>query len=291
MAALPPPEGLTEDDYDAIHAAVVETVRGRWFLAEYARRNRVEEVREMLAAIGRLETIVTTQRALPLPDSSPHQRLLTQRADEIATRLADIIEELREGGADAYLCDELESQTRAVGALARDTAAEPRPPQPLTRAALVAETRPALEAPKELPGDVAKPAPLPPWTPAAALPPSRALAPAMETQFPPDLPNEPLKERPRPAPLPPWTPAALSPSSRPSAAEVTALPEVLKQAPEERAEPAPPLPSVSPADSPHMESALPQAAPLQVPDAGDPRLAALAALDRLSLAEKLALFS
>ncbi len=110
MAALPPPEGMTEDDYDAIHAAVVETVRGRWFLTEFQRRTRIEEVQQMLAAIGRLEAIVTGSRAaLPPPagEGAPHTRLLTQRAGEISGHLAEIIEKLRATGADAYLCDDL----------------------------------------------------------------------------------------------------------------------------------------------------------------------------------------
>ena len=45
MLTITPPEGISEGDYEAIEAAVVETVRGRWFLAEYARRSRVDEVR------------------------------------------------------------------------------------------------------------------------------------------------------------------------------------------------------------------------------------------------------
>ena len=41
-------------DYDAILAAVMETERGRWFLAEYARRNRHADTAEVLAALERL---------------------------------------------------------------------------------------------------------------------------------------------------------------------------------------------------------------------------------------------
>jgi hypothetical protein len=212
MAATPPPEGLTEEDYDAIHAAVVETVRGRWFLTEFARRNRVEEVQDMLAAIGRLETVVISQRALPPQDVSPHLRLLTQRADEIATRLADIIEELRESGADAYLCDDLETQARAIAGLPKAPAAEPMPAPPPISRPIAAEAQPALEAPQNVPTESKEP------------------------------PQAPMKEAAKPA-IPP------------------------------------PVPS------------LPRATPLQVPGGDDPRLAALAALDRLSLAEKLALFS
>jgi hypothetical protein len=147
MAALPPPEGMTEDDYDQIHAAVVETVRGRWFLAEYARRGRVEEVQEMLAAIGRLETAVTGQRTLPPPvETAPHARLLVQRADEIATRLAGLVEDLRDSGADAYLCDDLESQMRAIAALSKG---QPEMTQAAPARVLATDVRPALALPRE----------------------------------------------------------------------------------------------------------------------------------------------
>ena len=55
MANLPVPSPLTEVDYEAIEAAVMETARGRWFLAEYARRNRNAETRPLLTAIERLQ--------------------------------------------------------------------------------------------------------------------------------------------------------------------------------------------------------------------------------------------
>ncbi len=46
-----------EADYEAICAAVMETERGRWFLGEYARRNRQADTAQVLAAIERLETM------------------------------------------------------------------------------------------------------------------------------------------------------------------------------------------------------------------------------------------
>src|SRR5260370_31795169 len=45
---------LSEADYDLIEAAVMETGRGRWFLAEYARRNRHSDTMTLLGAIDRL---------------------------------------------------------------------------------------------------------------------------------------------------------------------------------------------------------------------------------------------
>jgi len=41
MPPPPAPIPLSEADYDLIEAAVMETGRGRWFLAEYARRTAI----------------------------------------------------------------------------------------------------------------------------------------------------------------------------------------------------------------------------------------------------------
>jgi hypothetical protein len=148
MTAIPPPEGMTEEDYDSIHAAVVETVRGRWFLAEYARRSRVDEVKEMLAAIGRLEKVVTGDRALPPPANvSPHLRLLAQRADEIATRLSEIADDLRDSGADPYLCDDLDAQVRAIASLPKGRTSDPMPSQKVEAASRIALEAPAGQLP------------------------------------------------------------------------------------------------------------------------------------------------
>ena len=44
---------IGEAEYEAIEAAVMETARGRWFLAEFARRNRTADTQVLLDAIGR----------------------------------------------------------------------------------------------------------------------------------------------------------------------------------------------------------------------------------------------
>ena len=49
------PAGFSANDFMAIEAAVMETVRGRWFLAEYARRRRAEDSALVVRAINRLE--------------------------------------------------------------------------------------------------------------------------------------------------------------------------------------------------------------------------------------------
>ncbi|KAA2237280.1 hypothetical protein [Salinarimonas soli] len=53
---------ISDADYEAIEFAVMETARGRWFLKEYAQRNRTADTQMLLAAIERLEGVVTSER-------------------------------------------------------------------------------------------------------------------------------------------------------------------------------------------------------------------------------------
>jgi hypothetical protein len=48
-------------DFEQIEAAVMETARGRWFLAEFARRNRHADTEVLLAAVARVERGVSEQ--------------------------------------------------------------------------------------------------------------------------------------------------------------------------------------------------------------------------------------
>ncbi len=58
-----PPSPLRQEDYLAIEAAVMETARGRWFLSEYARRNRNADTDTLLTAIDKLEKTIVRERA------------------------------------------------------------------------------------------------------------------------------------------------------------------------------------------------------------------------------------
>ena len=58
MANLPIPAPLSEVDYEQIEGAVMETARGRWFLAEYARRNRNADTTMLLKALDRNEASI-----------------------------------------------------------------------------------------------------------------------------------------------------------------------------------------------------------------------------------------
>ena len=63
-----PPPMLNDADYAAIEEAVLETARGRWFLAEYARRNRQADTQMLLTAISRLEDVIRGDAALNAAD-------------------------------------------------------------------------------------------------------------------------------------------------------------------------------------------------------------------------------
>src|SRR4029077_11032005 len=56
------PTPAAQADYDAICAALMDTARGRWFLEEYARRNRSTDTRLLLTAIERIEAVVCAER-------------------------------------------------------------------------------------------------------------------------------------------------------------------------------------------------------------------------------------
>jgi hypothetical protein len=56
MSAQPEPYYAT-DDYEMIEAAVLETARGRWFLAEHARRERAAERARLMFSVQRLERV------------------------------------------------------------------------------------------------------------------------------------------------------------------------------------------------------------------------------------------
>jgi chemotaxis regulatin CheY-phosphate phosphatase CheZ len=55
---------LSTADYEAIELAVMETARGRWFLKEFAARNRQADTTVLLDAIARLEGAVSGEQAM-----------------------------------------------------------------------------------------------------------------------------------------------------------------------------------------------------------------------------------
>ncbi len=139
IAARPALPG--EADYDAIREAFMETSRGRWFLGEYAKRNRNADTAMVLDAVARIEDALAAQRqergrSDGLAEAVAALRGAVEEAGEAASaaisglRLEEqlapihkgtrIIREIswrwREIGADSRICDLIDSQLSAIEA-------------------------------------------------------------------------------------------------------------------------------------------------------------------------------
>src|SRR6201995_4458234 len=131
----------SEEDYDAIREAFMETARGRWFLDEYAKRNRNADTRMVLDAVLRIGETIAEQRQAPAPEDRRAEMLSAIRSavgdaeqtasaaldgfgleDKLAPirRGARIVKEIswrcRDIGADSRICDLLDSQVGAIEA-------------------------------------------------------------------------------------------------------------------------------------------------------------------------------
>lgn len=84
------PPVISLEDYDAIAAAVMETERGRWFLAEFARRNRAADTEAVLDALAAIEARLAERPVHQNAHSAP----ATEAVDRIAAA-ADLAESLR----------------------------------------------------------------------------------------------------------------------------------------------------------------------------------------------------
>ena len=88
-----------EEDYAAIAEAFMETSRGRWFLTEYAKRNRNADTRMVLDAVARIEQNLAAQREEDLVREESLQRedgLSAQQAAEAVAAAAAAQERLTE---------------------------------------------------------------------------------------------------------------------------------------------------------------------------------------------------
>src|SRR6202011_2181462 len=129
----------SEQDYEAISEAFMETSRGRWFLGEYAKRNRNADTRMVLDAVERIEQSLAAQRRGEPPDNGLADALAAIKSaldeargtamaalDGLALeehlapvrKGARVIKEIawrwREIGADGRICDLIDSQVAAI---------------------------------------------------------------------------------------------------------------------------------------------------------------------------------
>jgi hypothetical protein len=129
---------LGELDYEAIREAFMETARGRWFLGEYAKRNRDADTCMVLEAVARLERALEDMQQPP-PDARLPEilaillNIVDQAAEAVASAVdrlaieqrlapirkgARILENIswrwREIGAEPRTCDSIDSQVGAI---------------------------------------------------------------------------------------------------------------------------------------------------------------------------------
>jgi hypothetical protein len=101
------------EQYEALESAVMESARGRWFLQEYARRNRAADTMMLLDALKKLENVAATTTQPP-PDIEGLASAIKAVRSEIASTHND---RLPDGGylsADAGLYDRIAADARSA---------------------------------------------------------------------------------------------------------------------------------------------------------------------------------
>ncbi len=137
LSTMPP--GLPADaDYDALCQALMASARGRWFLEEYAKRNRNADTGVVLDAIARVEAVVRGEQAnratqgMRIELLEMARTIAQTRADvaeakpapasaetatdifAVAGRLQDVAWTMRERGLDMAMCDQIADLSCAI---------------------------------------------------------------------------------------------------------------------------------------------------------------------------------
>lgn len=246
-----------EHDYEALHAALSSSARGRAFLAEYARRNRNADTGAVLDALSRLQSLVQTRAAPPADTVRSELRALldiirTARVPVAASAMPEKAARL------AALIAELERRITGLIAAAPEETGLTHGPMQLIR-------QPAARAPAQI-----KPIPLhlavvpPPEEPELPIPSPSAQPPVIRlVDTPARLPEIPWGEaEPDPddgiaapdatnaspqgvcalaTPEPVEAPGAVEPPALPPVAMALAAPEPAAARPVDAAPPADPL--------------------------------------------------
>ena len=116
MSLTEPNAESPDEDYNRIEHAVLETERGRWFLREFARRQRIQETQTLLESIGRIERVLSDASPALAGDLAAEHHV--QALAERRARLDEIAWTLRERGYDGAICAMIEREARAIAALA-----------------------------------------------------------------------------------------------------------------------------------------------------------------------------
>ncbi|MGB3271675.1 MAG: hypothetical protein WBA66_02105, partial [Xanthobacteraceae bacterium] len=122
-ALSPPPSRQTaadEADFAALLGALQETARGRWFLDEFARRQRNADTLMVLDAVARIEARMAAQQAEPVAGTPAAAADLRRIIDEGRAALAQAAEAL-------VVFDTLKARLDAAGSPAPVTDITPAP--------------------------------------------------------------------------------------------------------------------------------------------------------------------
>lgn len=125
-----------EADYTAIHDVFMETARGRWFLTEFAKRNRNADTRMVLDAVARIERSLAGAKDAPadltealaairdIVEDARQQAIAALQGQPSAARFAtayrsvrairEVAWMLRESGSDTSVCDGLDAQANTI---------------------------------------------------------------------------------------------------------------------------------------------------------------------------------
>lgn len=125
-----------EADYAAIHDVFMETARGRWFLGEFAKRNRNADTRMVLDAVARIEQSLATTKEAPtdlseafaairhVVEDAKQQAVAALQGQPSAARFAtayrsvrairEVAWMLRESGSDSGISDGLDAQANTI---------------------------------------------------------------------------------------------------------------------------------------------------------------------------------
>ncbi|MGX9392331.1 hypothetical protein ACWX0K_21520 [Nitrobacteraceae bacterium UC4446_H13] len=125
-----------EADYTAIHDVFMETARGRWFLTEFAKRNRNADTRMVLDAVARIERSLAGAKDAPadltealaairdIVEDAKQQAVAALQGQPSAARFAtayrsvrairEVAWMLRESGSDSSVCDGLDAQANTI---------------------------------------------------------------------------------------------------------------------------------------------------------------------------------
>jgi hypothetical protein len=138
-------EASQDAEYEAIHAEIAATERGRWFLSEHVKRNRAADTDRLVDSLARAEAALRGGAVAAMPN--PFAEDLAQLAAAIgqveaviaaggapaagglaaSERIQDIAFALRERETDSVLCEALESALFELGdAFAQHDAAAER---------------------------------------------------------------------------------------------------------------------------------------------------------------------